>query len=148
MADLWLLAWLQTNDNAQVHHTQNLYYKDHLCARFQSTHKHIYYPCYRHTQTQAHATHTNTHTHTSTTYTNTHTNTHTNTQHTTDIHIHTVTLENKFRVGKSSLSKIEGGKTLISCWVQQRCLSILSLRYKFKGQNHFQRGYNAPLPHI
>jgi len=51
-----------------------------------------------------------------------------------------VFLENKFREGKSSLLKIEGGRTLITL------KSILSLRHNSGGQNHFQGEQNAPLP--
>jgi len=49
-------------------------------------------------------------------------------------------LENKYREGKSSLSKIEGGRTLT------HIKSILSSRHNSGGQNHFQGGQNAPLP--
>jgi len=43
-------------------------------------------------------------------------------------------LENKFRGGKLSLSKIEGGRTLIIL------KSILSLKDNSGGQNHSQEG--------
>jgi len=47
-------------------------------------------------------------------------------------------LENKFRGSKSSLLKIEGGRTLIIL------KSILSLRHNSGGQNYFQGGQNVP----
>jgi len=47
-------------------------------------------------------------------------------------------LENKFRGGKSSLSKIEGGRTLIIL------KSILSLRHNSRGAKPFSGGQNVP----